>query len=103
MKEALLKGDFKTFSSCLNQGWTAKKSTADAITSPLIDGLYEYALANGAEAAKISGAGGGGFMMLYCDPCNRTSLIRALKKKGGSVVTPSFTETGAQAWIIYNS
>jgi D-glycero-alpha-D-manno-heptose-7-phosphate kinase len=58
-------------------------------------------------SAKISGAGGGGFMMIYCNPCRRISLIRALQEKQrmepmrGMVLTPSFTETGTQGWTIY--
>jgi D-glycero-alpha-D-manno-heptose-7-phosphate kinase len=103
MKEALLKGDFKVFASCLNQGWLAKKSIADAISNPLIDELCGYALSNGAEAAKISGAGGGGFMILYCDPCSRIKLIGALKERDLTVLTPSFTEIGAQAWTLYSN
>jgi len=103
MKEALLKGDFKGFSSCLLSGWQAKKNAASSISNSFLDGLYQYALDNGAESAKISGAGGGGFMMIYCNPCNRISLISALKKKEGMVLTPSFTETGTQGWTIYNN
>ena len=107
MKEALLKGDFAGFSQCLKDGWRAKKNAADAISNPLIDGLYDFALENGADSAKISGAGGGGFMMIYCDPVNRTRLINALKAKAqkdgsGSVMTASFTEDGTQSWTLYN-
>jgi galactokinase/mevalonate kinase-like predicted kinase len=40
-------------------------------------------------------------MMLYCNPCNRIKLIRALKEKNGLVLTPGFTEIGTQAWTIY--
>jgi len=103
MKEALLKGDFKGFSSCLLNGWLAKRNAAASITNTFLDELYQYALDNGAESAKISGAGGGGFMMIYCNPCNRISLIHALKKREGIVLTPSFTETGSQAWTIYKN
>jgi D-glycero-alpha-D-manno-heptose-7-phosphate kinase len=103
MKEALLKGDFEGFSSCLLNGWLAKKNAASSISNLFLDGLYQYALDNGAQSAKISGAGGGGFMMIYCNPCRRIGLINALKKKEGLVITPGFTETGTQAWIIYNS
>jgi len=109
MKEALLKGDFKGFSGCLLNGWLAKKNAAASITNSFLDDLYQYALDNGAESAKISGAGGGGFMMIYCNPCKRIALIRALKEKQvmgnitGMVITPSFTETGTQAWTIYNN
>jgi D-glycero-alpha-D-manno-heptose-7-phosphate kinase len=103
MKEALLKGDMKSFSECLLNGWLAKRNIADTITNPFLDELYRYALDNGAESAKISGAGGGGFMMIYCNPCRRVQLVRALKSKEGVVLTPSFTETGAQAWTIFTN
>ena len=103
MKEALLKGDFKGFSTCLLNGWLAKKNSAATISNSFLDELYQYALDNGAESAKISGAGGGGFMMIYCNPCRRINLITALKQKDGLVLTPSFTEVGTQAWTIYNT
>jgi D-glycero-alpha-D-manno-heptose-7-phosphate kinase len=102
MKEALLKGDFKGFSQCLLNGWLAKKNISSSISNSLLDDLYRYALDKGAESAKISGAGGGGFMMIYCDPCRRVALIKALKEKNGIVLTPSFTEIGTQAWTLYN-
>jgi D-glycero-alpha-D-manno-heptose-7-phosphate kinase len=107
MKEALLKGDFKGFSDCLLRGWLAKKNAASTISNSFLDELYQYASDNGAKSAKISGAGGGGFMMIYCNPCRRIELIRALKEKqdmenrAGMVLTASFTETGTQAWTIY--
>jgi len=103
MKEALLKGDFTGFSGCLLNGWLAKKNVASSISNSFLEEMYRYALDNGAESAKISGAGGGGFMMIYCNPCNRITLVRALKEKQGMVLTPSFTETGTQGWTIYNS
>jgi D-glycero-alpha-D-manno-heptose-7-phosphate kinase len=101
MKEALLKGDFVGFSSCLLNGWLAKRNMAASISNSFLDETYRYALDNGAESAKISGAGGGGFMMLYCNPKNRVRLIKAMKARGGVVFTPSFTEIGTQAWTLY--
>ena len=103
MKEALLKGDFRGFSDCLLKGWLAKKNSASSISNPFLDEMYKYVIDNGAESAKISGAGGGGFMMIYCDPCRRIALINSLKVKQGTVLTPSFTETGTQSWILYNT
>ena len=100
MKEALLQGDLKGFSLCLLHGWLAKKNAAASISNPFLDELYRYAMDNGAESAKISGAGGGGFMMIYCDPCRRFDLIRALKEKQGTVLIPHFVEIGTQAWTI---
>jgi D-glycero-alpha-D-manno-heptose-7-phosphate kinase len=101
MKAALLKGDFKGFSDCLLNGWQAKRLMAESITNSYLDELYQYAMDNGAESAKISGAGGGGFMMIYTNPVKRIKLINALKKKDGYVVTTSFTEIGTQAWTLY--
>ncbi|MCL2380181.1 MAG: dehydrogenase [Treponema sp.] len=103
MKEALLKGDFKGFSNCLLNSWLAKKNAAASISNSFLDDIYQHALDNGAESAKISGAGGGGFMMIFCDPCRRAGLIKALKEKQGMILTPTFTGTGTQAWIIYNN
>ncbi|MDR1904607.1 MAG: dehydrogenase [Treponema sp.] len=103
MKEALLKGDFTGFAEGLTKGWLAKRHIAESISNRFIDELYHYALEHGAESAKISGAGGGGFMMMYSNPCNRMTLIKALKKKEGQVMTPSFTEIGTQAWTIYKN
>jgi D-glycero-alpha-D-manno-heptose-7-phosphate kinase len=103
MKEALLKGDFTGFSNCLLNAWLAKKNVASSISNSFLEELYQYAMDNGAESAKISGAGGGGFMMIFCNPKKRIQLVRALKEKGGLVLTPSFTEIGTQAWTIYNN
>jgi D-glycero-alpha-D-manno-heptose-7-phosphate kinase len=103
MKEALLKGNFKGFSVCLLNGWLAKKNVATSISNSFLDEIYQYVIDHGAESAKISGAGGGGFMMNFCNPCNKFSLIKALKERQGMVLTPSFTETGTQAWTIYNN
>jgi D-glycero-alpha-D-manno-heptose-7-phosphate kinase len=103
MKEALLKGNFIGFSDCLLNGWLAKKNVATSISNSFLDEVYQYIMEHGAESAKISGAGGGGFMMIYCNPCNRITLINALKEREGMVLTPSFTETGTQAWTIYNN
>ena len=56
---------------------------------------------NGGKAAKISGAGGGGFMMIVCDPTKRFDLVEKLKKTDGRVMVTSFTERGTQAWTLY--
>jgi D-glycero-alpha-D-manno-heptose-7-phosphate kinase len=103
MKESLLKGDFKGFSDCLLNGWLAKKNAASSISNSFLDELYQYTIDNGAESAKISGAGGGGFMMIYCNPCRKITLINALKEKQGMILTPTFTEIGTQGWTIYNN
>lgn len=101
MKNAILRGDFEGLAACLKKGWESKKKMSSAITNPLIDEMYEYIINNGAKAAKISGAGGGGFMMIICDPKYRYNLIKKLEKTDGKVMQAHFTENGAQAWTLY--
>ena len=90
IKECILKGDFEGFSECLRRGWESKKKTSASITNPEIEGIYDFIMANGGKAAKISGAGGGGFMMITCDPKRRFELVEALKNtnKGEVLIEP---------------
>jgi D-glycero-alpha-D-manno-heptose-7-phosphate kinase len=101
MKNAVLRGDFEGLAICLKKSWESKKKMSSAITNRIIDEMYEYIMRNGAKAAKISGAGGGGFMMIICDPKERFNIVEKLKKTDGKVMLPHFTEKGAQAWILY--
>lgn len=101
MKNAILQGKFVEFANCLNLGWESKKQMASSITNPLIDNTYDYIMTNGGKATKISGAGGGGFMMIVCDPKERYSLIEKLKKREGQVMSVQFAGKGAQAWTLY--
>jgi D-glycero-alpha-D-manno-heptose-7-phosphate kinase len=100
MKETLLRGDLGGFARTLQSGWEAKKQMAHCITNPLIDRLERIAFANGAIAAKVSGAGGGGFMMFQCAPEDRVRLRSALAAEGGSAMDFHFTHDGANAWKI---
>lgn len=101
MKECILTADFDGFAQCIRDGWEAKKKTASVISNPMIEEVYNYVMENGGKAAKISGAGGGGFMMIICDPARRYELVQKLKQLDGKVFTTSFTERGTQAWTLY--
>lgn len=101
MKNSILKGDFLGLADCLKQGWESKKKMTSSITNSLIEDMYKYIMENGAKAAKVSGAGGGGFIMIICDPKDRYSLVEKLKQKDGEVMCVQFTEKGAQAWTLY--
>ncbi len=101
MKNAILKGEFEEFAVCLRKGWESKKKMSLAISNPLIEERYNYIIDNGGKAAKVSGAGGGGFMMVICDPKERYGLVEKLKKTDGKVMGVQFTEKGAQAWTLY--
>ena len=100
MKENLLRGDLRGFARTLQQGWEAKKRMASSISNPRIDALEALAMDNGAQATKVSGAGGGGFMMFVCDPVDRIRLGRALAAQGGTLLDFHFNPTGAVAWRV---
>jgi D-glycero-alpha-D-manno-heptose-7-phosphate kinase len=100
MKEALLRGDLRRLAAVMQAGWEAKKQSAHGINNAMIDGLERLAFAHGARAAKVSGAGGGGYMMFLCDPSDRLALVRALGDAGGSVYETHFTADGATSWRV---
>lgn len=101
MKNAILTGSFEELANCLKNGWESKKKMSNSISNPLIEERYKFIIENGGKAAKVSGAGGGGFMMILCDPKERYNLVKKLQKLDGKVMLPHFTEEGTQAWTIY--
>ena len=101
MKESLLKGDFDSFATSLKDSWESKKKTSSSISNPHIEKIYNCIMSNGGKAAKISGAGGGGFMMIICDPVKKYALMQSLKKMDGQVMLVNFTEKGTKAWRLY--
>lgn len=100
MKEAVLRGEFGKFAECLRNGWEAKKKTASVVSNSRIEESYDLIMENGGVAAKVSGAGGGGFMMIYCNPIKRTNLINILNQTEGQVVEVQFTDNGTEGWIL---
>lgn len=99
MKQALLLGDMPNLATLLEEGWQAKKRTSPAVANSEIDQIYEIARANGAQAGKISGAGGGGFFMFIADPVHRPQLIKRLSQiPTGSVEVCRFTSDGVATW-----
>ncbi|HZP04451.1 MAG TPA: hypothetical protein VFB43_06085 [Terracidiphilus sp.] len=102
MKECLLRGDFKSLHAVLRSSWESKKRMATLITNEHIERLYACALAAGAHCARISGAGGGGFMMFLTDPIHKDKVAAALRAShdGGTVYGCHFTAGGVQAWRV---
>jgi D-glycero-alpha-D-manno-heptose-7-phosphate kinase len=100
MKECLLRGDFKALHEVLRGSWESKKRMASLITNEHIERIYARALEAGAHCAKISGAGGGGFMMFLTDPIHKDKVAAALRAShdGGTVYGCHFTAGGVQAW-----
>lgn len=100
MKEAILKGELSAFADILGRSWAAKKQMAHGISNAMIDSVYEKALDAGALSGKISGAGGGGFMMFFVPPEHRMRLIGCLSELDGQVMNFHFTPVGAQSWTL---
>lgn len=102
MKEAILKGDITQFSKILGKAWEDKKRMASSISNSYIDEIFDIALNAGAFTGKISGAGGGGFIIFIVDPQKRINVINALDKLRGKVVDFLFSKGGCHSWKIYN-
>ncbi|HTT88953.1 MAG TPA: hypothetical protein VMF65_05315 [Acidimicrobiales bacterium] len=98
MKAALLKGKLDDFGWLLGQAWEAKKKMSPRIATPVIDEIYEVARQNGAAGGKVTGAGGGGFMLLYVDFENRPRVADALQRLGVTATGFSFAPLGVRAW-----
>jgi D-glycero-alpha-D-manno-heptose-7-phosphate kinase len=81
ISESISRGNLRRFGELLDAHWQSKKRLADGISNPQIDAWYELARRNGAIGGKISGAGGGGFLMLYCEE-NKTRLREAMRAAG---------------------
>ena len=79
IRECLINHDFDRIGEIMRDGWELKKKLASQISNPEIDKMYNRALEAGAIGGKISGAGGGGFLLIYCPREKQHQLRDALK------------------------
>lgn len=100
MKDCLLRGDAMGLVDSMRMGWENKKKSAASVSNPMIDEIYDAACAAGALAGKVSGAGGGGFMMFYVQPSLRMNVMRTLTSFGGQASNCHFTQEGCQSWTV---
>lgn len=100
MKEALLKGKIAEIGEILDYGFQQKRKMAEGISNDLMDDIYEAAKKAGATGGKISGAGGGGFMIFYCPANTKYNVIKSLEKFGGYHKNYQFVEHGLKTWTI---
>ena len=102
MKESLLRGDFHQLHEVLRSSWESKKRMAQQISNEHIERVYARALEAGARCAKISGAGGGGFMMFLGDPISVDKMATTLNEefKDGLAYRCHFTANGVKAWRV---
>jgi D-glycero-alpha-D-manno-heptose-7-phosphate kinase len=100
MKNELLRGNIDEMGRLLDEGWRLKKQFADGISNPQVDALYAKAREAGALGGKLVGAGGGGFILLFCDVARRAQVARAVQDAGGRVADFSLEGSGLQAWTV---
>ena len=99
MKEALLFGRIREMAEIMQRGWEAKKATSPSVSTAEIETLFEVAMAAGALGGKVSGAGGGGFVMFVVDPLRRAQVMDALARvTSGFATSARFAPEGAISW-----
>lgn len=100
MKRAIMLGDIGMVAQLLERSWVAKKRTAPGVSNARIEALEASARAAGAIGAKVSGAGGGGFMMFVVPTERRFALITALAEQGAAAFPVKFTQSGSETWAL---
>lgn len=98
MKQALLLGRLSEFGDLLGTAWEQKKRMSPRISTPLIDEAYAEARAHGALGGKVTGAGGGGFMLFYCPAGTRHRVAARLELMGLAETEFAFDIAGLRSW-----
>jgi D-glycero-alpha-D-manno-heptose-7-phosphate kinase len=98
MKSALLRGELNEFGALLGEAWKQKKRMSPLIATEFIEEAYEVAMRAGALGGKVTGAGGGGYILFYCDFARKHRLAEALTRMGGVVTDFAFEPKGLTTW-----
>lgn len=99
MREALQRSCPQLVGELLHEAWEAKRRVSRNISTPRIDQLYALARDHGAMGGKITGAGGGGFLLLYCEKVCQEAVREALAKEGVHEMAFGFDMQGAQVIV----
>jgi D-glycero-alpha-D-manno-heptose-7-phosphate kinase len=99
MRAALQGSDLRQFGELLHESWQAKRRISTKISTPRIDQLYALARERGAVGGKITGAGGGGFLLLYCEPQEQQAVRAAMGGESIQEMTFDFDTQGAQSIV----
>lgn len=98
MKDALLMGKLADFAHLLDVAWGAKLKMNPEVSNPEIDEMYAVARSSGALGGKLLGAGGGGYLLLFCQVEKKRAVRERLEKMGGQFTVFSFVEEGLRTW-----
>jgi D-glycero-alpha-D-manno-heptose-7-phosphate kinase len=100
MKNALVRRRPREFGDMLHEAWKQKKRMSPKITTSFIDEAYAAARKAGALGGKVTGAGGGGYMLFYCEFQKKHRVADALTRMGGVVTEFAFEPEGLTTWSI---
>ncbi len=100
MKKELLTGNLDELGHLLHEGWEAKKRFTSGVSNPKVDRLYAKARTAGALGGKLTGAGGGGYLLLFCDFRRRQEVARTVVASGGRIMDFAFSHEGVQSWAV---
>ncbi len=100
MRDVLLRRDFDSFGRLLNEEWIVKQQLSPRISTPRLDELYVAALRAGAIGGKMTGAGGGGYMLLYTPFDRKHEVARRLTELGAVETDFTFTRRGLETWRV---
>lgn len=98
VREALHAGDFESLYSSIRRGWDAKKSTSSSISTERLDAIVDGALERGAGCGKVSGAGGGGFILFMVPRPHQDAVWQFLVSSEGSVEKVKMETKGVELW-----
>jgi len=99
MRQAIERGNLHEFGRLLHEGWQSKRRISNRISNSQIDYLYSLALDHGALGGKITGAGGGGFLLFYCERADQPAVREAMRNQGIPEMAFEFDMQGAQAIV----
>lgn len=102
MKNALLQGKLADFGSLLDKAWQEKKRMSSRISTERIEELYEAARGAGALGGKVTGAGGGGYMLMYCRPGAKHKVAARMLELGADVEEFAFEPNGLRTWRVHD-
>ena len=100
--DSLRKSDLTGFGELLHKGWESKKRFSNNVSNPKIDKIYKTALNSGAIGGKLTGAGGGGHLLLYCEKSKQSKIIKKMEGFKLKQVKFSFFDDGAKILNLYD-
>ena len=102
MNSSLKQSDITLFGELLHKGWLAKKKFTKGVSNEDVDKIYDVALENGASGGKLTGAGGGGHMLFYCEKSKHDGFIQKMEDIGLKHIRFKFNNDGPKVLNLYD-